>query len=137
MRPLTVIVFLLIAGCVGPGPGPFQEEVIAARSTTDWLEEAPIELAGPGVALSPTDIMERMRAVEEGTFPGSEITTQTEDQEDGSVIGSMRTLLPGVGHPLRAIDTRLLLEESGDGWHVVALERRYHCATDQAAPLCE
>jgi hypothetical protein len=131
-RSAVAAILVVIAGCAGPGPAPFQEDVPGAISSTDWIAEAPPQFGAPGEALTPEVILDRLIETELGFFDLDDTAvTRSLETSDGDRIGYFRVTLPPSDHPLRARDTRVYIELADVGWRVTTLEVRYHCATEQ------
>jgi hypothetical protein len=130
-RLAPALALVLIVGRAGPDPAPFQEPVSSASSSTDWVAEEPPRFGASGERLTPEAILELLAQQELGTLPGAEISRQLDTAEGGTVTGYLRATLPPSDHPLRARDTRVRMEVMNEGWQVSAVDRRYHCATEQ------
>lgn len=132
----TLVLAILVVGCAAAAE-PWDRQVEGARTTTAWIPEPHPD---QDVFATVGDLLEHMRQIEVGTWASRlEDTTVgfVGDVANGSVSGYVLTAFPTSSHPMRAVDLRLRLEEGVDGWAIVDAERRYHCAADEATPLCE
>jgi hypothetical protein len=126
----AAVAVVTAAACSSPGPAPFQAEVPGAVSATDWVPERPMQLGAPGDVLTPELILDELVEIELGVLPNADVTRSLEAR-DGDTIGYLRAVVPMTEHPFRARDTRVHLEETDTGWRIVAIEQRYHCATEE------
>jgi hypothetical protein len=131
-RFVVTATLVLVGGCAGPGPAPFQDDVPGAISSTDWVAEAAPPVGAPGEALSPELILDRLVETELGFFDLTDaaVTRSLESSGDDR-IGYFRVILPPSDHPLRARDARVHIAQADVGWRIVTIEYRYHCASEQ------
>jgi hypothetical protein len=137
-RNLTVAAMLV--ACTSSG-SPLDAPVEGARSVTDWVAEDPIEVGpfGRG-AESAEAILELVREMDGGMWavtPEHTIVGLLDDEDDGSVVGYVRTTLPASDHPLRGVDSRLDMRNQDGAWQLVGMERRYHCDAETATEFCQ